>query len=352
MRQTTTRKRKAEVRAKSARRARRAPAALWRLSVHAACEAEEAVVQWLGGVYSEPVSSYTDLETRRCCVTVWFSQKPAWTRRTLVELRAGLESIAKCGLELGAARVSLAKVRREDWAESWKRHFPPLQVGSALLIRPSWSRRRARQGQALVVLDPGLSFGTGKHPTTAFCLGQLVAARGRALREAGARRRSIVKASKSKSKIKSKNQRPDVEQLSFLDLGTGSGILAIAAAKLGYAPVEAHDFDAEAVDIARVNARRNRVAGKIEFLVRDLTKLPLHGARKFDVVCANLTSDLLTSQRKRILSRLAPGGLLVLAGILDEEFPLVQRAFEAEGLRLTASQVRGEWRSGSFTGKG
>jgi ribosomal protein L11 methyltransferase len=319
---------KHKARAKVANRVGSANLPLWRLSVQAASEAEEAVVEWLGGVYAEPVSSYSDLETRRCCVTVWFPRKPAWTRRTLAELQAGLDRIAKCGLKLGSARIVFAKVRREDWAESWKRHFPPLQVGSALLIRPSWSRLRPRPGQALVVLDPGLSFGTGKHPTTAFCLGQIVAARHRALRKAGAGRQP------------------------FLDLGTGSGILAIAAAKLGYAPVEAHDFDREAVGIARGNARRNRVDGKIKFLVRDLTRLPLKGARKFDVVCANLTSDLLTSQRKRILSCLAPGGLLVLAGILDEEFLAVRRAFEGKGLRLAASQVRGEWRSGSFNGIG
>ena len=134
----------------------------------------------------------------------------------------------------------------------------------------------------------------------------------------------------------------------MLDLGTGSGILAIAAAKLGYAPVEAHDVDAEAVGIARANARRNHVAGKIQFLAQDLARLPLRAARKFDVVCANLTADLLTSQRERIVSRLKPGGLLVLAGILDQEFPAVREAFEARGLRLAMSQVRGEWRSGSF----
>src|ERR1019366_8464695 len=159
------------------------------------------------------------------------------------------------GLDIGPGRISLLGVSREDWAESWKLHFKPLLIGSALLLKPSWSRRRPGKGQAVVVLDPGLSFGTGRHPTTAFCLRQLVA-----------RRRSG-------------------ESQSCLDIGTGSGILAIAAAKLGYAPVDAFDFDPEAVRIARANARRNGVAARIRFQRRDLTKLPRRSARQYSLIC-------------------------------------------------------------------
>ena len=146
----------------------------------------------------------------------------------------------------------------------------------------------------MVVLDPGLSFGTGQHPTTAFCLRQLVARR-----------------------------RPGEAQ-SCLDIGTGSGILAIAAAKLGYAPVDAFDFDPEAVRIARANARRNGVAARIRFSRQDLTKLPRRSARKYSLVCANLISSLLLAERERILARLQPDGVLVVAGILKEEFAQVQ----------------------------
>ena len=141
--------------------------------------------------------------------------------------------IKSCGLQIGAGKFALAKVRRENWAESWKRHFKPIEIGGELLIKPSWSKRRAKKNQAVLILDPGLSFGTGQHPTTSFCLEQLVQHR-------------TIKADQS-----------------FLDIGTGSGILALAAAKLGYSLVEAFDFDPEAVAIARTNARRNRVSDKI-----------------------------------------------------------------------------------------
>jgi ribosomal protein L11 methyltransferase len=169
-----------------------------------------------------------------------------------------------------------------------------------------------------VVLDPGLSFGTGRHPTTAFCLRQLAARR-----------------------------RPGAAQ-SCLDIGTGSGILAIAAAKLGYAAVDAFDFDAEAVGIARANARRNGVAALIRVRRQDLTKLPRQSAQQYSLICANLISSLLMAERDRILARLCADGVLVVAGILEGEFAQVQRAFETAGLRLVASRTQNEWRCGAF----
>jgi len=135
---------------------------------------------------------------------------------------------------------------------------------------------------------------------------------------------------------------------SFLDVGTGSGILAIAAAKLGYAPVDAFDFDPESVRIARDNAQKNGVLRKIHLTRRDVTKLPLRSEKKYDFICANLISTLLIAESRRILSRLKPDGILVLAGILANEFSLVQRHFEDSGLRLIASRVEKEWCSGSF----
>ena len=134
----------------------------------------------------------------------------------------------------------------------------------------------------------------------------------------------------------------------FLDIGTGSGILAIAAAKLGCHPVHAFDFDGNAVEIARVNANRNRVAGKIHLWRGDVARLSLRPARKYDLIRANLISDLLIAQRRRIAAQLQCGGTLVLAGILKTEFGKVRSAFEALGLKLVSSKTGMEWQSGSF----
>ncbi len=209
-------------------------------------------------------------------------------------------------------------MKREDWAESWKKHFPPFSVGDSLLIKPSWSRRRPAKQQAVVILDPGLSFGTGRHPTTAFCLAELV------------RRRKLA------------------SPQSFLDIGTGSGILAIAAVKLGYQPVHAFDFDPAAVRVARANAQANAVSGRLKIWRGDAVNLPLKPARRFDLVCANLISNLLIAQCRRIAAQVKPGGTLVLAGILRGEFPLVAKAFAGLGWKFARGKTVKEWRSGAF----
>ena len=292
---------------------------LWRISVVVAAEAEEAVSVLLGDVCQRPVSSFTNLENAQSTVMVFFDKKPLDYPAMQARLKAGLKWIKACGLNpAGVCRLALETVSREDWAESWKKHFQPLEIGSRLLIRPGWSRRKAKKGQSVVVLDPGLSFGTGQHPTTAFCLEQLVARRTRGTAQ------------------------------SFLDVGTGSGILAIAAAKLGYEPVEALDNDPEAVRTATQNAQRNRVSRLIHFARRDVQRMPAQPATKYSVVCANLISTLLIEERERLLARVKPGGVIVLAGVLASEFGSVRKVYAVAGWRLVSSRREKEWRSGAF----
>jgi len=290
---------------------------VWRIAAGIPFEAEEAVLELFQRVFEQPTSSYADIETGFSTVTVYFEERPQVPATKRAEIAAGFKRIRECGLSVGHPRLSIKKLPRQDWAESWKKHFHPIEIGSTLLIKPSWSKRRPKKGQATIILDPGLSFGTGRHPTTAFCLRELVAHR-----KIGA-------------------EQP------FLDIGTGSGILAIAAARLGYARVDAFDFDPEAVRVASVNARRNRVSEKIHFFEQDVTKFSRTGP-KYSVICANLISNLLISARDRILARLAPGGVVVIAGILKTEFHTVQRAYENAGLRLVATQVKKEWQSGEI----
>jgi ribosomal protein L11 methyltransferase len=178
--------------------------------------------------------------------------------------------------------------------------------------------RRAKPGQAVVVLDPGLSFGTGQHPTTSFCLRLLV------------------------------NARRDDQAQSFLDIGTGSGILAIAAAKLGYRPVLAFDCDPDAVRVARANARRNRVGKRMRIQEADLRTFSPGRRRGHDVVCANLLANLLVAESGKILQQVKPGGLLVVAGILAREFDCVNRHYIAAGARLLRSCAQREWQSAAY----
>lgn len=291
---------------------------LWRISVATTLEADDAVTDLLGTMLDQPVSSHFNVETQVSLVSAFGAQKIVLARDLRERVLEGLERITSCGLNVGSGKIKIAKVRREDWSESWKRHFKAIEIGSTLLIKPSWIKRKPRKNQAVVILDPGLSFGTGQHATTSFCLREIVRCR--------------------------KTEMPQ----SFLDIGTGSGILAIAAAKLGYQPVRAFDFDPESVRVARANTSVNQVQEKIKVTRDDATQLPLRPARRYDLVCANLISNLLIAERRRIVAQVKPGGTLVLAGILKSEFMLVQTAFKELGLKLAAGRNEKEWRSGSF----
>ncbi len=282
-------------------------------------EAEDAVAELLQRVFKETASIYSSREKEISAVTVFLTRTPTQVRSVEEKLRRGFDEIEMYGLEVAPAEIRISKLRRQDWAESWKKFFKTIRIEKKLLIKPSWSKEKPVKGQAVVTLDPGLSFGTGQHPTTSYCLQKLVEA-----------------------------HRPGV---SLLDIGCGSGILAISAAKLGYAPVEAFDFDPVAVRVAQANLRRNRVEQKVRCRRQDLTKAPLESRKKFDVICANLMADLLISQAQRILNRLPPNGRLILAGILESQFGEVQQTFEKNGMQLVDTKIEREWQSGLFSAK-
>lgn len=294
------------------------PIPFWKLSVATTPEAEEAVGELFATVFGLAAATQQNTLTGRTVVSVFVPRRRDITAARRAELRAGLLRVRASGLDVGSGRVTIRHVPAEDWTTSWKRHFKPWEPGKLLLVKPSWSQAKPKAGQATLILDPGLSFGTGHHPTTRFCLRQLVRLR-----------------------------KPALSQ-SLLDIGSGSGILAIGASLLGYSPVHAFDFDPEAVRVANANARMNGVQRRLRFEQSDLTRLPKRSATRYDVVCANLMYDLLIAERQRILNRVTKGGALILAGILVEQFALVQKAFESEGWLLERGRTEGEWRSGLF----
>jgi ribosomal protein L11 methyltransferase len=185
-------------------------------------------------------------------------------------------------------------VRQEDWAEGWKQHFSAVRIGTRLVVKPSWESFPAKEGDAVVTLDPGMAFGTGTHGTTRLCL------------EALARRFE---------------QAPPPE--SVLDVGTGSGILAIAAVALGAARVLACDIDPTACLTARENARLNGIGQELEVTDRPLADLE----GTFQVVLANILAEENIRLAPQLIDKLAAGGSLILSGILQEKEDLVIDAF-------------------------
>ncbi len=291
---------------------------MWQVSISTNGEGEEAVAALLERTFFQSPSIFRNEDTGVILVTAYPKRLSGPPRALRARLADGLEQLRAFGLEPGPSRIAINPLPRRNWAESWKRHFKPIEVGWHLLIKPGWSRRRPRRGQRVVILDPGLSFGTGHHPTTLFCLERIA-----------------------------KCRRAGQEQ-SFLDIGTGSAILAIAAAKLGYAPVLAFDCDGEAVRAARSNVKKNHVQDRLVLRRGDLHRWPLRARRRYDLVCANLTSDLLLARAEKIRNLVRPGGRLVIAGVLDREFPEVSQMLRRFDLTLEARKVHKNWKSGQF----
>jgi len=210
------------------------------------------------------------------------------------------------GIDLDDVEVR-ASVPSAVWTENWRTHFAPVAIGRRLMIVPPWETARD-PARVTLVINPGAAFGTGRHETTSLCL----------------------------EAIEDLMPNPGAR---VADVGCGSGILAIAAAKLGAAAVVANDIDPSAVAATRENAEANEVAARIE--VSESGVPP--GGRLFDLVVANIYSDTLVALAEPLATCVASGGALVLSGIEAIRTKDVERAFQAQGLRLRNVRSRGEW---------
>jgi ribosomal protein L11 methyltransferase len=200
----------------------------------------------------------------------------------------------------------------EDWAESWKKFFHVEKVSTRVWIKPTWEPCTPAAGEIIVELDPGMSFGTGQHGTTRGCL-QLI------------------------------DRLATAPGLKLADIGCGSGILAIAAAKLGYRDLIALDNDPDAVRIATENADLNGVASQIRFVTGDCSGAGLDHSH--DVVVANILANVLIANAGVLMGYLSrsPAARLILSGILNPQAADVQAAYEAYGMILVESLQLGEW---------
>lgn len=205
-----------------------------------------------------------------------------------------------------------ALVRDENWGEEWKKFFKPLRVGSRFLICPSWEKAEPREGDLLIWMDPGRAFGTGQHETTRLCLEWLD--------RLGA-------------------ETPPLAGSSLLDVGTGSGILAMAGALLGCERVVGIDNDPEAIETAEENVEHNGVAGKIQLLEVEIGEV----AGTFDTLISNIQALPLIAMATAMCDHLGEGGRLALSGILVEQADAVRKAYEATGLRFVDRWEAGEW---------
>jgi ribosomal protein L11 methyltransferase len=298
--------------------------AFWvEISVEADSEAVEAVSEILGrvaptGTSVEPGFELVDeglgaqVDTTRPAIVRAYveASDPEVVERTVEEVTQALGHLQVFDLR-PIGDVTTRLVDEADWAEEWKRHFPVLRVGRRLVIRPTWRRHRAVRDEVVLALDPGMAFGTGLHPTTRLCLAGL-----EGLADRGA-----------------------LHGRRLLDVGCGSGILAIAGVKLGAASALGVDTDPIAIEATTANARRNRIGRRVQ--AREGT-LP-SGERPFDVVVANLIASLLVRLASDLAGEVAGGGTLLASGIFVDRETEVRDAFVAAGLRVTNRLAEGDW---------
>jgi len=293
------------------------------LSVEADVEAIEAVAEILGRVAPGGISVEPAFElvaeglgarldpTRPSVVRAYLpAGDPAAVERATAEVGAALGHLQAFGLR-PIGDVTTRVIREADWAEAWKAHFPVLRVGRRLVIRPTWRRHRAGPDDVVLSLDPGMAFGTGLHPTTRLCLARLEAVADRGF----------------------------VTDARVLDVGCGSGILSIAAARLGARSVLGVDTDPIAVEATTTNVARNRLARRIR--ARD-GSLP-SAEPPFDIILANLIASILITLAPGLAGELRPGGVLVASGIYVDRETDVRDAFVAAGLPVTGRDAEGDW---------
>jgi len=233
---------------------------------------------------------------------------PANSRQRLARIEVGLRLVAI--LEPMEDLTITPLPEEQDWESEWRSHFDLLRVGRHLVIKPTWIDYEEGPGDVLIELDPGMAFGTGYHPTTHTCLEAL---------------EDIVKPG-----------------MAVLDVGTGSGILAITAAKLGASRVVALDIDPQAVRAARQNFRRTRVQ-KLVALTQGSVPHPLAGNGQFDVAVANISARAVGERAPHILPTLIAGGHLIASGLMESQRQDVETVLVDLGFTYTKEWPQEEW---------
>lgn len=202
-------------------------------------------------------------------------------------------------------------VADEDWADSWKKHYKPVRLGQRILVRPLWIDVELQENDIEIALDPGMAFGTGTHPTTQLCLEAL--------------------------------ERIVTPSIDVLDLGCGSGILSIAAAKLGAKKVIGVDIDELAVKATIENAQQNGVAEKIKAHQGGLDTV-ITSARRYDLIVVNILAKIIIAMcDEKLGDTVRPGGKAIFSGVLESQTEAVEAALRETGLEPTARYQQGDW---------
>ena len=275
---------------------------------------------WSPEVVQEPMANFLVEQTGRGVELKgnWikaYCRQGEEARYCLKQLHRYYKDLQQLYPELPTLKVLQEDVQDEDWAETWKTFFKPIRVGSGIVVKPSWESYEPRANQVVIEIDPERAFGTGNHPSTALCI-------------------EILEHIISSVSAGEGDSGPSV-----LDVGTGSGILGIVAARQGAQRVLGLEIDPEALEAAQCNVDRNGVGE-----IMSVTLTPLDQVEQtFDVVVANLTASLLTHMADDLVEHVSAQGLLLLSGIVAEQVEEVAKCFQTHYFKVVDSRATEEW---------
>jgi len=228
---------------------------------------------------------------------------------TVDEIKQSINNLLLYDIDLGRNQITISEINEEEWATAWKKYYKPVKVTKNLSITPTWEDYHpADRGEQVIELDPGMAFGTGTHPTTVLCIEAL--------------------------------ERYMPANAKVLDVGTGTGVLAISAAKLGAREVLAVDLDHVAVQSAKINVKLNKVQDIVS--VKQTTLADNVGAG-YDVVVANLLAEIVIRMAEGAAKVLLPDGILIASGIINNKKDEVKHVLEGSGLTVIHEAAREDW---------
>ncbi|WP_219836286.1 50S ribosomal protein L11 methyltransferase [Paenibacillus sp. R14(2021)] len=273
----------------------------------------------LGQWYEHPLN---DIPEGQAVIKGYFSELDTDIDALMASLPARIDQLREFDIDPGDYKLSKALVDEEDWANAWKQYFKPIRVSERLTIKPTWEEYTPSPDERIIELDPGMAFGTGTHPTTALCLRTL---------------ESVIKGGEE-----------------VIDVGTGSGILAIGAMLLGARKVLALDLDPIAVTSAKENSRLNGLEGDIQVYLSDLlgvlkkdtadtSSVPLNVTVPVDLVVANILAEIILLFLDDVYAALKPGGTYIASGIFKNKEEDVAAGLQAAGFTILDRQRDQDW---------
>lgn len=256
--------------------------------------------------YIEPQEGEQDKESS---VSAYFSEAEAELEKKIQGIKDKVQQLPEFGLDIGSGKIEIKEIDQIDWETSWKQYFKPVHITDRIVVKPQWEEYLPQEDELIIHIDPGMAFGTGTHETTSMCI-----------------------------KAIEKNLEPGY---SILDIGTGSGILSIAAVLLGAKEATGVDLDPVAVEVANENIEINGLSDKINILHGDLLTL-IEG--QFDIVVANIIADaILILLDSDVKSFVKDKGLFICSGIIQEKEDLVVEKLKEKGFEIKEINRDGEW---------